>query len=99
MVNWIINETNEEGIPSIMKIVHIGDFIELIYDSGNERTHGGYITLLTSDGPKADEGKEKVYVLGISSTHPNHNVEQEVIWADKIKRFRIIHKGVVEINN
>ena len=99
MENWINNTITDEGIPSIMKILHVGDFVELIYLNGEERVHGGYITLLTSDAPQADDGKNKIYVVGISATHPNHNINQEIIWASKIKRFRIIHKGVIEINN
>lgn len=97
-MEWINNTINGEGIPSVMKLLHIGDFVEIIYEDDNKRTHGGYITLLTSDGPKADEGKNNIYIVGISSTHPNNNINQDVIWAYKIKRFRIIHKGI-ELNN
>jgi hypothetical protein len=99
MENWIINTINGEGIPSIMKILHIGDFIELIYQADNERTHGGYVVYLGNDSPKTDE-KNKIYTLGLSTSHPSHNENEETLWAGKITKFRIIHKGIsLQVHN
>jgi hypothetical protein len=89
MDNWINNKINGAGMPEIMKIVHLGDFIQLIHEDG--RLFGGFITTLTMDGPKSEEDYNKVHVLGLSVTHPNHE-DEKVIWASKIKQFRIIHK-------
>ncbi|MAG07308.1 hypothetical protein CMI46_00635 [Candidatus Pacearchaeota archaeon] len=88
MDTWINNQTNEVGIPNIIKTLHIGDFIQVIHKDG--RVFGGFVTTLSLDGPNGDEGK-KVHILGLSTTHPNEEDEQ-ILWVSNIKQFRIIHK-------
>jgi len=89
MESWTNNNLDEYNVPKIVKIVHLGDFIQLIYE--DHKVFGGFITTLSLDGPKADENNEKIHILGISTTHPNHE-DEKILWASKIKQFRIIHK-------
>jgi hypothetical protein len=91
MENWI-NNNNENGTPDIMKILHIGDFVEVIYDERGERLYGGYITTLSSNSPPPDKANNKIFLLGISVSHPHNNDEEKLLWATRIKTFRIIHK-------
>jgi len=91
MQNWINNISNN-GMPLIVKSIHIGDFVEVVYNDGQEVFYGGYVTTITSDAPSGET--EKVYVLGLSTQHPDHNTEEKIIWTTHIKKFRILHKGI-----
>lgn len=91
MENWI-NNFNENGIPIIMRAIHIGDFVEFLYEESALKLHGGFVTTLSSDSPETDKGHNKIFILGLSTTHPNHSEEEKIFWASKIKNFRVIHK-------
>ena len=92
MTEWINNAIGQDGIPLIVKSLHVGDFIEVVYANSDERLIGGYITSLTSSSPEVDKGKNKVYFLGISTEHPNNNEDEKILWVNKIRLFRVIHK-------
>ncbi len=77
-----------------MKTLHIGDFIELIYEDNSEKPFGGSVTYLGSDSPASAKGTQKRYIVGINTSYPDFNqTEETTLWASRIKRFRIIHKG------
>jgi hypothetical protein len=90
MDEWINNPINEYGIPQIVKTLHIGDFVQVIHE--DERVFGGFITTIATEAPAIAKDEERIHVLGISTNHPNHNSEELILWASKIKQFRIIHK-------
>ena len=92
MVEWNENYLYENSIPSIMKVIHTGDFVELIYENSDPKLIGGFVTTLTSDSPNADKGANKRYIIGISTTHSDHNENEQILWAANVKKFRIIHK-------
>src|SRR3989344_1144881 len=92
MTDLINNAIDHNGIPLIVKSLHVGDFIEVIYANSDERLIGGYVTTLTSNSPKSDKGTNKVYFLGISAEHPNNNEDEKMLWVTKIKLFRVVHK-------
>ncbi len=92
MSDWINNAVGQDGIPILVKSLHIGDFIEVVYANSDERLIGGYVTTITSNSPAADKGTNKLYFLGISTEHPNNNEDEKMLWVNKIRLFRVIHK-------
>jgi len=90
-MEWKDNYINGNNIPLIMKVVHIGDFIEILYEE--DSIYGGYITTLTSDSPEKDNNKNKFFLIGLGTIYSNNNPNETVLWTSKIKKFRIIHKG------
>ena len=87
MLDWIDNALGPNSIPYIMKVIHIGDFIQVIYENSPEQIYGGFITTLATDAPAIDKGENKIHVIGLSTSHPNHSSEEKVLWAHKIKMF------------
>ena len=90
MDGWINNIINEYKIPRIVKTLHIGDFIQIIHE--DNRIFGGFVTTIATEAPAIAKDQERVHIIGISTNHPNHNSEEQILWASKIKQFRIIHK-------
>ena len=88
MDNWLINKLNDQGIPNIIKIIHLGDFIQLVYEDG--RVFGGFITNISLEGPTPNENNN-IHIISINTTNSTQE-DEKILWASKIKQFRIIHK-------
>ena len=73
-----------------MKVVDIGAFIQVIYD--DDRIFGGFVSTLSTDSPKVDEHQNSIYILGLSTSPKDRGADEKILWAHKIKQFRIIHK-------